>query len=171
MGCVTAKPEKYVLSAAGDSPPAVGFCKQMKTLYTVGIRVDVVFEITNTRGYDYQPMEVIEEWSTLTGFNDHTNFYPPTGQLRADACVDTLTAGLFTPGSQLREVMGSIAIATGGRRFFVGEAGYQGLALSPAQMQDVVAVLLGGAYPLILRETEGHYIMVGEAYGTWVRDG
>ena len=167
MGCATAKPGKYVLSAAGDSPPAVGFCKQMKTLYTVGIRVDVIFEISNTRSYNYQPMEVIKEWSTLMGFNDHTNFYPPTGQLRAEACMDTLTAGQFTPGSQPRDVMEGIAIATYGRRFFVGEAGYQGLALSPAQTTDVIAVLLGGAYPLILRETEGHYIMVGEAYGTW----
>ena len=168
MSCVTAKPENHVFSAAGDSPPAVGFCKQMKTLYTVGIRVDVIFEISNTRAYDYEPMEVIKGWSALTGFNDQTKFYPPTGQLRADACMDTLTAGQFTPGSQPRDVMEGIGMVTCGRRFFVGEAGYQGLALSPAQTKDVIAVLLGGAYPLILREMEGHYVMVGEAYGTWV---
>ena len=158
---VSAKPEEYVSRAAGDSPPAVGFCKQMRTLYTVGIRVDVIFKTSNTRSAAWVPDEALDGWSTLSGYHDHTNFYPPTGQLRADACIETLAVGQFTPHSQTREVMRGITLATSGRRFFVGEAGYQGLALSLAQTNDVVVVLLGGPYPLVLRETEGHYTMVG----------
>ena len=164
---VSAKPEEYVFRAAGDSPPAVGFCKQMRTLYTVGFRVDVILKMSNTRSYEFSPTEVIDGWSSLSGLNDYTNFYPPTGQLRADACMETLAAGQFTPRSQQKEVLKGISLATSGRRFFVGEAGYQGLALSLAEIKDVIVALLGGAYPLILRETEGHYTMVGEAYGTW----
>lgn len=167
---VSAKPEKDFFRAAGDSPPAVGFCKQMRTLYTVGIRVDVISKISNTRSSNFSLTEVSDGWSILSGLNDDTNFYPPTGQLRSDACIETLTAGQLTPHSQQKEVLKGISLATSGRRFFVGEAGYQGLALSLAQTKDVIVVLLGGAYPLTLRETKSHYTMVGEAYGTLVRD-
>ena len=164
---VSAKPQKYVFRAAGGSPPAVGFCKQMKTLYTVGIRVDVISKMSITRSYNYLPAEVTDGWSTLSGYLDYTTFYPPTGQLRHDACMETLSAAQFTPASQTSELAYGIGMVTSGRRFFVGEAGYQGLALSLAQIKDVIVVPLGGACPLILREMEGHYIMVGEAYGTW----
>ena len=81
--------------------------------------------------------------------------------------MDTLSVGQFTPCSLVQEIVEFIPMTTTGRSFFIGEAGYQGLALLPAQIKDVIVVLLGGACPLILRETEGHYIMVGEAYGTW----
>ena len=159
----SAKPEKYAFRAAGDSPPAVGFCQQMKTLYTVGIRVDVILKISCSLESDSSATE----WSTLFGIQDHTNLYRPTGQSSRDACIETMSAGLFTSGSQQREILDGMEAATRGRILFVGEAGYQGLALSVAQIKDVIVVLLGGACPLILREMEGHYIMVGEAYGTW----
>lgn len=138
----------------------------MKTLYTVGIRVNVISKISNTRSYNYSPPEVTNGWSTLSGYLDYTNLYPPTGQSRPDACIETLSAGQLNPDSPLSELRHCIGLVTSGRRFFVGEAGYQGLALSLAQIQDVVVVLLGGACPLVLREMEGHYTMVGEAYGT-----
>lgn len=163
----SAKPQKHFFRAAGDSPPAVGFCKQMKTLYTVGIRVDVISKMSTTRSYEYLPQEVTHGWRPLSGFRDYTNVYPPTGQLRHNACIETLSAGQFTPDSQTSELDYGIGMVTSGRRFFVGEAGYQGLALSMAQIKDVIVVLLGGACPLILREMEGHYTMVGDAYGTW----
>ena len=164
---LSAKPKNDVFRAAGDSPPAVGFCKQMRTLYTVGIRMDVIFKISSTRSAGFSPTEVLDGWSTLLGYHEHTSFYPPTGQLSTDAYKETLAAGQFTPHSLPREVLKGIGLATSGRRFFVGEMGYQGLALSLAQTKDIIVVLLGGPYPLILRETEGHYTMVGEAYGTW----
>ena len=163
---VSAKPQRYYFRAAGDSPPAVGFCKEMKALYTVGIRVDVISKMSNTRSYNYLAAEVTGGWRTLSGYLDYKNFYPPTGQSRHDACMETLSAGQFTPDSKLSELEYGIGVATSGRRFFVGEAGYQGLALSLAQIKDVIIVPLGGACPLILREMEGHYTMVGEAYGT-----
>ncbi|MCJ1460161.1 hypothetical protein MMC28_010540 [Mycoblastus sanguinarius] len=160
----TAKPKQVVFRSAGDTPPAVGFCKQMKRLYAVGICVDVVCNTSKTRNYDYSLEEVKDEWGTINGWNDRTNFYLPTGQLKFDACVDTLSASQFTPKSDLREVLASFVPAISGRKFFVGEAGYQGLASSFAQVGDVMAVLLGGAYPLTLRKVNDHYIMVGEAY-------
>lgn len=160
-----AKPQKYLFRAAGDSPPAVGFCKQMKTLHAVGMRVDVISKISNPRSYHYFPAEVTDGWSAISGFLDYTNIYPPTGQWRNDACIETLSADQLTPSSPMEEFKESIGVATGGRRFFVGEAGYQGLALSLAQIKDVIVVLLGGACPLTLREMEGHFVMVGEAYG------
>ena len=162
-----AKSQKYVFRAAGDSPPAVGFCKQMKTLYAVGIRVDVVSKISNARSYNYSPAEVIDGWSALTGSRDYTNIYLPTGQLRHNACMETLSANQLTPSSQTEELSQGVGVATCGRRFFIGEAGYQGLAFSIAQTKDVVVVLLGGACPLTLREMEGHFMMVGEADGKW----
>ncbi|KAH8660677.1 hypothetical protein BGZ60DRAFT_381685 [Tricladium varicosporioides] len=50
------------------------------------------------------------------------------------------------------------------RRFFVTQSGAVGLAPWNALEGDTVCVLLGCRYPVILREVDGHYVLVGEAY-------
>ncbi|KAF4637235.1 hypothetical protein G7Y89_g851 [Cudoniella acicularis] len=50
------------------------------------------------------------------------------------------------------------------RRFFVSRAGSIGLAPSNAAVGDLICVLLGCRYPVILREVDGHHLLVGEAY-------
>ncbi|CZR63673.1 related to heterokaryon incompatibility protein het-6 [Phialocephala subalpina] len=50
------------------------------------------------------------------------------------------------------------------RRIFLSKEGLVGLAPFNAMGGDVICVLLGCRFPVILRPTNGHYMLVGEAY-------
>lgn len=50
------------------------------------------------------------------------------------------------------------------RRFFLSKAGFVGAAPWNAKEGDVVCVLLGCSYPVILRSEDDHYVLIGEAY-------
>jgi hypothetical protein len=50
------------------------------------------------------------------------------------------------------------------KRFFVTESGLLGVPPSNARVGDLVCVMLGGKVPFGLREMEGHYQLVEEAY-------
>lgn len=48
------------------------------------------------------------------------------------------------------------------RRFYATRNGYVGLGPSDAKNGDLVAILLGNALPLVLREEDDHHLVVGE---------
>ncbi|KAG4433046.1 hypothetical protein IFR05_011464 [Cadophora sp. M221] len=50
------------------------------------------------------------------------------------------------------------------RRFFVSQDNIVGLAPACAEQGDVICVLLGCRYPVVLRRKGGDYLLVGEAY-------
>lgn len=50
------------------------------------------------------------------------------------------------------------------RRFFVGSMGYFGLGPSTTQSDDLVCILYGSRWPVILRLVEGHYQILGITY-------
>jgi hypothetical protein len=50
------------------------------------------------------------------------------------------------------------------RRFFLSKAGFVGAAPWNSKEGDVVCVLLGCSYPVILRREDDHYVLIGEAY-------
>ncbi|KAH9203959.1 heterokaryon incompatibility protein-domain-containing protein [Leptodontidium sp. 2 PMI_412] len=50
------------------------------------------------------------------------------------------------------------------RRLFVSQDNLVGLAPACAELGDVICVLLGCRYPVVLRRKGGHYLLVGEAY-------
>lgn len=50
------------------------------------------------------------------------------------------------------------------RRLFLSSEGTVGLAPWDAVEGDVICVLLGCRFPVVLRAVEGHYVVVGEAY-------
>lgn len=57
------------------------------------------------------------------------------------------------------------------RRVFVTRKGFVGLTAKHVRPDDVVAVLLGGQLPFILRQIEDHFVLVGEAYVHGIMDG
>jgi hypothetical protein len=50
------------------------------------------------------------------------------------------------------------------RRLFVTQKGYLGLGPEALREGDSVCVLAGGPVPYVLREKNGHYLLVGESY-------
>ncbi len=50
------------------------------------------------------------------------------------------------------------------RRFFVSEGNLMGLAMWYAEEGDILCILLGCRFPVVLRPEEDYYVLVGEAY-------
>jgi hypothetical protein len=73
----------------------------------------------------------------------------------------------LTLDTEERERLGTILGASAlmnRRRLIVTENGRAGLGFWNAEVGDVVAVLLGCRFPVILRPVDGHYVLIGEAY-------
>jgi hypothetical protein len=58
-----------------------------------------------------------------------------------------------------------------GRRFVTTNTGYLGLAVEAAEKGDIVAIILGCHFPVLLRAHEDHYRVIGECYIHGLMDG
>ena len=66
-----------------------------------------------------------------------------------------------------------MSMATTGRKFFISEEGWLGLAPSNSAPGDRIVLLEGGKTPFILRPThvEGQFKILGDAYVHGIMDG
>jgi hypothetical protein len=112
----------------------------------------------------------------LTG-EDLLRFDPPsrssTGFSEED--VEMLErSGQLDEENDEKAQMGAIlsaALTMSKRRLIMSETGIVGLAPWDSEEGDVVCVLLGCRFPVVLRRVERHYILVGEAYFEGYMDG
>lgn len=58
----------------------------------------------------------------------------------------------------------SIVFSCNQRSFFITKKGYLGLAPRATKIGDLICVLFGCDKPLIIREVESHYILIGDSY-------
>jgi hypothetical protein len=65
----------------------------------------------------------------------------------------------------------SISEMMRGRCFFVSSSSWIGFAPNLAAKEDMICGLLGSFYPVILRERDGHYILIVAAYVNGFMDG
>jgi hypothetical protein len=65
----------------------------------------------------------------------------------------------------------SASLSMNRRAFFVSEGNYVGLGPWDMEKEDVICVLLGCRFPVVLRRVEGGYVLIGEAYVDGFMDG
>jgi len=74
------------------------------------------------------------------------------------------------PGAAGVGVLG-VHPATFRRRLVVTHKQYLGLTSEHVEAGDIIAILMGGQLPLVLRKVHNHYILIGEAYVHGIMDG
>jgi len=83
--------------------------------------------------------------------------------------------GLEHLGDQIKlsaHLVEAVSAAWNGRRFFISEKGYMGLAPITARAGDAICILFGGQVPFILRERDdSEHSMIGECYVHGIMDG
>ncbi|TGO61471.1 hypothetical protein BCON_0027g00600 [Botryotinia convoluta] len=107
-------------------------------------------------------------------FNDHTEY-----SIRMKALATTLSeqipqlsfplSSVSTTGGTLDEnerlaLLISACWTMNRRRFIVSDTGIIGLGPWNCYKNDLICILPGCRFPVILRKTDNHYILVGEAY-------
>jgi hypothetical protein len=72
--------------------------------------------------------------------------------------------------TQLSTIL-SASLTMNRRRFFLTGSGLVGLAPWNTEMDDIVCVLLGCRFPVVMRRKEDYYYLIGEAYVDGFMDG
>ena len=75
-----------------------------------------------------------------------------------------MSSGWILPDSAHTSRYQNIFRETKGRLFFVTEKGYLGLAPKGTETGDMVGVLRGGDVPVVVKEEEGEFVLVGKGY-------
>lgn len=131
---------------------------------------------TQIRGQDLDEQDLFERtvfggsWSTAGEFEPKYRL-----QLLFSLCRRLLPDAVFTApkrsfvievdNEKNCENMGSaMSLRMHGYRIVFGLTKLAGLAPWSAQTGDLVCVLLGCSFPVVLRPVEGHYVLIGEVY-------
>ncbi|KAE9378715.1 HET-domain-containing protein [Stipitochalara longipes BDJ] len=141
---------------------------------------------SDPRRYDYLRCETITSnvsWETFESFRQTNadfdvcgikfkDFFPGMDHWSSfwmkDESKDTEHAEL---AGQMASDMHLIVLALTGRRLATTAAGYLGMVPEEAMKDDVIAVLYGCNFPVVLRPCGDRYLFIGEGYVDGVMDG
>ncbi|KAI0839515.1 HET-domain-containing protein [Hypoxylon sp. FL0890] len=101
-------------------------------------------------------------WRTIIMDKDHTGNLAAASFGRA--FDDFIDSSHKTRSKFVQQFSDAVTRAVLGRRFFITKRGRMGLGPPEIQPNDQITILKGCHVPLVLRETEGHMLIVGEAY-------
>jgi hypothetical protein len=137
--------------------PVYAFDNCSNALQVSGMPIDVVSEVDETHREDVTEEDALERASAL--------FKKARGKVnlsksRLEELRTVLCAGPLEPTA--KGVMENILRR---RRFFMTQE--RRLAIGPAQMTegDIVCLIAGCNFPIVLRAEGENYILIGEAYG------
>jgi len=83
---------------------------------------------------------------------------------RQDSEANNIPYDAAVNSSIWRSLVQSSVGMTWDRRFFIGSEGTMGMAPESSLEGDIICIPLGCPHPMILRQVDDHYIVVGEAY-------
>jgi hypothetical protein len=117
-------------------------------------------------------------WTRFDRFRQSNADFSVLGLLFKDfyPWIPTMSANV-DQGSQFREYSNPVrslrvcVLTLAGRRLMTTQSGYLGLVPEAAKPGDVVAILYGCNFPVILRPRGETYAMIGEAYVDGIMDG
>jgi hypothetical protein len=149
--------------AAGDTTPATAFGDDKGVLTAKGICVDTIDSLGNIPQATTTVEEIVNNASSIVKSTGETYI---TGELRSTAMQNTLFAGGRGIEQQSKEKESAIIHnVMQRRRFFVTKRGYMGVGPSALTNGHLVCIIAGCSFPLVLRQVEEDYVLVGEAYG------
>lgn len=143
-------------NACSSLKPSYTFDDGSKTLRVLSMPIDIVSELNEVHGEGFTEEYALERACTLFRKVGGTASLSKT-QLREVKIV--LSAGPFE--STTKGVMENVLKK---RRFFMTQQ--RRLAIGPAQTAqgDIICLIAGCNFPIVLRAEDEHYALVGEAY-------
>ena len=183
-------------NASKDTPADFRVDESSRILFCKGTSFDVVEAVSPSAGETYDCSNIAKEWvewlKSMKCSMPTRNALPRT--LVADCYtvgVDIAVRGCTANGpsnAMMNPLMDSqwshyplgqsgIAGITGPhpatfrRRLILTGKGYLGLTVEHVENGDLVTIMTGGQLPIILRKTEAHFVLIGEAYIDGIMDG
>ena len=86
--------------------------------------------------------------------------------------IDNTSRQFLIGASLMAPFVGVVWRALSGRRFFITDNGYMGLAPADVEVGDMICLLFGVEVPMVLRgEEKGHKEVIGECYCHGIMEG
>lgn len=152
-------------SASGAMEPQAIFHDDLNVLQVRAVVFDTIAEVSTDFGSGLSAANIIDHAQTLT-CNSHTS-----GSLSSKSAISdeelkkVLTAGCFIDNGSLRTENMVIENVMRLRRFFITNGGNLSIGPSRLQVGDVISIIAGCNFPMVLRAVGSYFNLVGEAYG------
>jgi hypothetical protein len=177
-------------NASKDPPADFHVDESSRTLFCKGISFDVVDAVSPSAGETYDCSNIAKEW--VEWLKSMKCPMPTWNALLRTLVADCYTVGVdiavrgCTVNGPSNTMMNSLMDsqwshypsgqsgphpATFRRRLILTGKGYLGLTAERVENGDLVTVMMGGQLPIILRKTEAHFVLIGEAYIDGIMDG
>ncbi|KAE9366588.1 HET-domain-containing protein [Stipitochalara longipes BDJ] len=178
-------------SASGDKVPSLTLWPDdsAQALKLGGIFFDTISEVSLPRTeFVGEERDLMSNWAQWAYRGDGAVIYIAGGTRREALshvlCADSLGEGRrdgsipWSEGDEVNNVywgsfwkLTQVHCVTAYRRLIYTRKGYLGIASWKAEVGDTICVLVGGQMPFVLKEQDGHYIMIGECYIHGIMDG
>jgi hypothetical protein len=144
-------------SAAGKSNPVASFDDDLSVLRVSAIKLDVISELGPVYGDTFDGEELLRESYNMVERSSLVR--------KSHKSMDKVREILVGGWASVKESKGVMENVMRGRRVFVSQNGHIGAGPRQLQSSDVVFIISGCNFPMILRPEDGYFVVVGEAYG------
>ncbi|UKZ69536.1 uncharacterized protein TrAtP1_010542 [Trichoderma atroviride] len=151
-------------SASGAMEPQVIFHENLTVLQVRAVVFDTIAEVSTDFDSDLSAANIIEHAQTLI-CNSHTSGALSSKSAISDGeLTEVLTAGSFIHNRSLRTEDMVIENVMKLRRFFITNGGHLAIGPSRVQVGDVISIIAGCNFPMVLRAIGSDFNLVGEAF-------
>lgn len=145
-------------NASGTEPATFCFDGDLNILRVSCIMADTIFDLGKVYTH-VENDEILDNACSLARMSESVKIAPKELE---EEVKTVLNAGFLEPTHLANEIMQNVMHH---RIFFITKTGHLGIAPSCSIKGDIVCIIRGCNFPIILREEANYYIVVGEAYG------
>ncbi|KAM0449927.1 hypothetical protein ACHAO4_007229 [Trichoderma viride] len=151
-------------SASGAVEPQVIFHDNLNILQVRAVVFDTIAEVSTDFDGGLSAANIIEHAQILIR-NSHTSgALSSKNTISDEELKKVLTAGCFIDNRSLRTENMVIENVMRLRRFFITNGGHLSIGPSRLQVGDVISIIAGCNFPMVLRAVGSYFNLVGEAY-------
>lgn len=152
-------------SASGRAEPQMSFRDNLNILHVHAVIFDTVTEVSAYCGSGLSAASIIQcAQSTITK-SHHNGTLLPANIVNGKELKRILAAGAFIDPNSLRTESQVIENVMRLWRFFITSGGHFCIGPSKVQLGDVISIIAGCSFPIVLRPIGNCFNGVGEAYG------
>lgn len=151
-------------SASGAMEPQVIFHDDLNILQVRAVVFDTTAEVSTDFDNGLNAANIIEHAESLIRNSQTSGSLSSKSAISDKELKKVLTAGCFIDNRSLRTENMVIENVMRSRRFFITNGGHLSIGPSKLQIGDVISIIAGCNFPMVLRAVGSYFKLVGEAY-------
>lgn len=150
--------------ASGNMEPQAKFHNNLGILQVRAVMFDSIAEVSTDFDSGLSAANIIEHARILIRNSRHSGSLSSNHAMNDAELKKILSAGSFIDPESLRTENMVIENVMRLRRFFITNDGYLSVGPSRLQAGDLISIIAGCSFPMVLRPLGSYFSLVGEAY-------